>query len=166
MKLFYDLKKVSDDFLLKVFELDLQNLLGVIQSRLDLFLVGLHVAEVPLGGLGNVLVMSLVMTLKLSIGDDQIREVLYGFLLLQWREARRLLVGPNFVEFLMVVFYDYAVSFTRCEGSDHVVSAILNLTLERSLRDQVALSLNRFQFLEDSAQFDCRLLEFFRSVTL
>ena len=66
----------------------------------------------------------------------------------------------------MIIFYDYAVSLTGREGSDCVVSAILDLTLEGPLRDQVALFLDRFELLEDRAQFDCRLLELIRSVAL
>ena len=76
------------------------------------------------------------------------------------------MVGLDFDEFLVVVFYDDAVSLTSREGSDHIVSSILNLTFEGSLREQVALFFDRFKFLEDSVQFDCRLLELIRSVSL
>ena len=76
------------------------------------------------------------------------------------------MVGLDFDEFLVVVFYDDAVSLTSREGSDHIVSSILNLTLEGSLREQVALFFDRFEFLEDGVQFDCRLLELIRSVSL
>ena len=83
VELFHNLKEIRNNFLLKVFELDLQNLFGVIQSRLDLFLFNLHVTEVSLSGLGYVLVLSQVMTLKLGVRDNHIREVLYGLLLLE-----------------------------------------------------------------------------------
>jgi len=76
------------------------------------------------------------------------------------------LVGLDFVEFLVVVFYDDAVSLTSRERSNHIVSSILNLILEGSRRDQVPLFLDRFEFLEDGAQFDCRLLEVVRICAL
>lgn len=102
------------------------------------------------------------MIFNLGVGDDHIREVLNGLLLLlEWLKPRCLLVRLDFVQFLVVVFHDYAVSLTCSEGSDHIVSSILNLILKSSRRDQVALFLDRFELLEDSAQFDCRLLELF-----
>ena len=76
VELFHNLKEICDYFCLEVFELDLENFLGMIQSRLDLFLFDLHVAEVSLGGLRNILVLSL--TLKLGVGDNHSVEILSG----------------------------------------------------------------------------------------